>query len=456
MGAVGLARRLWEGLWNRQSLGRIVIKFYPQGSEASITVSPTLAALSRRYWHWLYLQHLAESLAAIGETQERVRLLVAARAMAEDFVTRSYWPHVIGEGISDASAGAAGIVLERSGGVALTAQAIQRDDGMPTIRLTWSPPQARERIASSNLVLLVHVMKGAPHPLEQYEIFRKIALFADYCERAGCPRERGTLQGGVLYAVVHTDLTEVASPRGSVRQKASALSLEAARDARGRREVRPDSSLSQFLTAARSFGDRLSTLRASLASLRAGLVSIRAGLASPEAFWKRSSAAIGAAAVVWVGLVVGAFFLPRFGGPARPPQPMTSVPAGPSHVAVTVPDRKDVQPQAQIPRSVPGAPQPVSRVATRPGAGVAQRPRPSPDREGSDLPKFRVVSGTLALDVAEHRSKILAEQGVDAFVHERAGKLGRLQYGAYRSRETAEEDARHLRAQGYTAVVIPW
>lgn len=452
MGVVGLVRQLWEGLWNHQSLGRIVIKFYPHGSEASITVSPMLAALSRRCWHWLYLQHLAESLAAIGETQERVRLLVAARAMAEDFVTRSHWPHVIGEGISDASAGAAGIVLERSGGVALTAQAIQRDDGMPTMRLTWSSPQARERIASSNLVLLVHIMTGARHPLEQYEIFRKIALFADYCEHAGIPRERGTLQGGVLYAVVHTDLAEMASPRESVRPKAAVLSLEAARDARA--EVRPDAGLSQFLSAARAFRDRLSTLRGGVVSLRAGLVSLRAGLASPEAFWKQSSAAIAAAAVVWVGLVVGAFFLPRFGGPARPPRPLATVPAGPSHTAATVPDRRDVQPQ--IPRPVRDAPKPVSRVATEPGAALAPRPRPSPEQERSELPKFRVVSSTLALNVAEHRSKILAEQGVDAFVQERTGRLGRLQYGAYRSRETAEEDAKHLRAQGYTAVVIPW
>src|SRR5689334_21415263 len=63
MGVPWLARRLWRGFWDRQSLGRIVIKFYPERNEASVTVSPSLAAVSRRYWHWLYLQHLAESLA---------------------------------------------------------------------------------------------------------------------------------------------------------------------------------------------------------------------------------------------------------------------------------------------------------------------------------------------------------------------------------------------------------
>ncbi len=435
MGAPRLARRLWEGLWNRQSLGHIVIKFYPQGGEASITVSPALAALSRRYWHWLYLQHLAESLAAIGETQERMRLLVAARAMAEDFVSRSYWPQVIGERISDAGAGAADIVLEQAGGVALTAQVVQRGDGMPKIRLTWSPPQGRDRIASANLVLLVHVMKGAGHPLEQYEIFKKIALFVEYCERAGCPRERAALKAGPLYAVVHADLTEMASSSGLLRHKVAVSGERAGEEAPGRHEVRADPP--RGLPAARPLGARR---------------------ASPDPFWKRSGAAIGAAAILWAGLVLGAFFLPRFGSPVPGPQPIASLPAavGPQD-AFPPPGRDDVRPQTQTPLPVPAGPRSVPSVKGRPGAAaMVQRPRPSLEREESDLPKFRVVSGTLALGVAEHRSRILAEQGVDSFVQERAGKLGRLQYGAYRSRETAEEEAKHFRAQGYTAVVIPW
>jgi cell division septation protein DedD len=431
MGAPELVKRLWEGLWNRQGLGRIVIKFYPRGSGASITVSPTLAALSRRYWHWLYLEHLAESLAAIGETVERVRLLMAARAMAEDLASRS----VIGEKISDAGDGAADIVPEQAGGVALTAQVVQRDDGMPTIHLTWSPPQARDRIASSNLVLLVHVMKGAAHPLEQYEIFKKMTAFAEYCERAGCPRGRATLKAGPLYAVVHADLTEVASPGALVRHKVAVSGLSAGEDARGRSDVGADRSLSRDRPAARPLRDRR---------------------ASPDPFWKRSSAAIGAAAVLWAGLVPGGFFLPRFGSPLPAPQPIASVPAAVRpQDAFPPPGSAEVRPQTQIP--LPAVPRPVPLVKGRPGAAaVVQRPRPSLEREGGDLPKFRVVSGTLSLVVAENRSRILAEQGVVAFVQQRAGKLGRLQYGAYRSREMAEEDARHIRAQGYTAVVIPY
>jgi len=106
MGAPGLARRLWDGVARRQSLGRIVIKFYAPGGQASIAPEASLDALSRSDWHWLFLQHLAESLAALEEP-EAVRLLVAARALAEDFVSSSSWPQMIGEEIPDAVAGAA-------------------------------------------------------------------------------------------------------------------------------------------------------------------------------------------------------------------------------------------------------------------------------------------------------------------------------------------------------------
>ena len=415
----------------------MVIKFYAEGGEASITVSPNLAAVSRRYWHWVYLQHLAESLAVIGDTPERMRLLVAARAMAEDFVSRSYWPQVIGESISGAGAGAAVIVPERAGGVALATEVLQRGDGTPSIRLVWSPPEARDRIASSNLVLLVHVMRGAIHPLEQYEIFKKIALFVEYCERAGCPRERATLKAGALYAVVHADLTEMASPGGFVRHKVAVPGVGAGSDAPRRSDLPAGPARSRDLPGLQARGDRH---------------------ASPDPFWKRSGPAIGAAVVLWAGLVLGAFFLPHGGQPARAPRPIASMPApGHQQDASPSPRRADLRPRTQTALTPPAVPHADSAVKGRPGAAAAlQRPKASPEREGSELPKFRVVSSTLALDIAEHRSRVLAEQGVDSFVREKDGKLGRLQYGAYRSRETAEEDARRFRAQGYTAVVIPW
>ena len=442
-----LARRLWRGLWSRQSLGSIVIKFYPQSAEASITVAPRLAGLSRRYWHWLYLQHLAESLAVIGETQERLRLLVATRAMAEDFVSRSSWPHVMGESISNAGAGAADIVPERAGGVGVTAHVVQRGGGIPAMRLAWSPPQARDRIASSNLVLLVHVMRNATHALEQYELFKKIALFAEYCEQAGCPRERAKLTAGPLYAVVHADVTEMLSPSGLWRHKVIGSGAGAGKDTHRGGEAPAVSAASDGLLPAQPPRRDRHTSR--------------------DPFWKRSGAAIGAAAFLWAGLLLGAFLLPRSGNPVFGPRPVASVPAaGHPQDAVSPPRQGEGRPemQAPLPSAVALHPAPAAEAkpAAPPGAAAPRaaaalpRLKPSPQAEGTALPKFRVVSGTIALDVAEHRSRILAEQGVDSFVRERAGKVGRLQYGAYRSREVAEEDARHFRAQGYTAVVIPY
>ncbi len=437
MGVPRLARRLWKGFWIRQNLGRIAIKFYPPGGEASITVAPTLTALSRRYWHWLYLQHLAESLAVIDDTPEGLRLLVAARAMAEDFVSRSYWPHVIGENISDsgAGAGAAVIVPERAGGVAIATQVVQRGDGTPAMRLVWSPPEARDRIASSNLVLLVHVMRGATHPLEQYELFKKIALFVEYCERAGCPRERAALKAGALHAVVHADLTEMASPGGLIRPKVAASGAH--EDGQRRSELPAGSAPSRDLPAASPRHTRR---------------------ASPDPFWKRSGPSIAAAAVLWASLVLVTFSLPRGGRPVPAPRPVASVPApGPRQDLPPSPPRTEPRSQAQVAPAPAAVPHAGSALKERPrAASVLQRSRPSSERDRSNVPKFRVVSSTLALGVAEHRSRILAEQGVDSFVRQKAGNLGRLQYGAYRSKETAEEDARRFRAQGYTAVVIPW
>src|ERR1700736_3070247 len=224
MGAPRLARRLGEGVWHRHSLGRIVIKFYPPGAQASITAAPPLDALSRHEWHWLFLQHLAESLGAIEE-QEAVRLLVAARALAEDFVSSSYWPRVIGEKIPNAVAGAAEIVSERPGGVALVIEVIRLRNGMPTLRLDWPSSQARERLASSNLVLLVRVMKAAAHPLEQYELFKKITLFAEYCGRVPGWRTRATLRSAPLYAVVHADIAGIEARATQPQQKTASLGV---------------------------------------------------------------------------------------------------------------------------------------------------------------------------------------------------------------------------------------
>jgi hypothetical protein len=189
MGARGLAKQLWDRILRPKTLGRIVITFYPPSRQASITLSPSLDTLSRHDWHRVYLQHLAESLAALEE-QEAVRLLVAARALAEDFVSSSYWPQVTGENIPDALAGATEVVPERPGGTALVAEVVCLGGTIPRVRLAGSALHARERLASSNLVLLVHMMRGAVDAHERDQAFKEITLFAEYCERVGYRHEQ--------------------------------------------------------------------------------------------------------------------------------------------------------------------------------------------------------------------------------------------------------------------------
>ncbi len=428
MGAPGLARRLWDGVLGRHTLGRIDVRFYPPGSQASISVSPSLHTLSRHDWHWLYLQHLAEALGTIGEEQEAVRLLVAARALAEDFVSSSYWPHVIGEKILDAIAGAAEIIPERPGGAPLTVEVVRRGTDAPTVRLGWSTPEARERVASSNLVLLVHMMRAAAHPLEQYELFKKIALFAEYCERAGSCHDRAALRAGPLYAVVHADIAGAPVPTAS-RGTSIAPLWTVHTDAQG--------------------GDGRRVMPAPPASSPAPLPWRRA--------WDRPGMAISAAAILWAGLVLGAYVVTHNDGSSGLPAPAPPLPAAVHIVPVPPRDRAAVLQRAPS----RGPQRPASSQVTVVIRLAPRTPARSDDIEKPEdlaevLPRFRVVSGVLARDVAELRSKTLFEQGVDVFVRATADNLARIQYGAYRSKEIAEEDARRIRAQGYTAVVVHW
>jgi hypothetical protein len=422
IGAPGLAKRLWDGILHRRSLGRIVIKFYPPGVQASITSAPALDSLSRQDWHWLFLQHLAESLGAIEEP-DAVRLLVAARALAEDFVSSSYWPQVIGEKIPHTVAGAPEIIPERPGGTTLVSEIVRRSREMPAVRLRWSPPQARERLASSNLVLLVHVMKTAAHPLEQYELFKKITLFAEYCDQPDRWRDRATLKTAPLYAVVHADIAGIAAPRVGVPEH-------------GTRRAPPPTI-----------------------TVQAEASPPRPGPDADRRLWQRPGFAIAAATLLWVGLVLGAFFGPRNGGVTLPRSPTAALPpAAPTHKASPSPDLA-VQPEsasgsARVSEALRTPPRPSGR------SGDLQRVRrtvvPVPTPESGDLPRFRVVSGTLARDVAELRARTLADQGADAFVRLLTGNLAQLQYGAYRSWLNAEAEAWHLRSQGYTAMIVPW
>ncbi|HET9001823.1 MAG TPA: hypothetical protein VFP86_19425 [bacterium] len=415
IGAPGLAKRLWDGVLHRQSLGRIVIKFYPPGVQASLTSAPALDGLSRHDWHWLFLQHLAESLRVIEE-QESVRLLVAVRALAEDFVSSSYWPQVIGETLPHTVAGAPEIIPEQPGGTALTSEIVRRGREMPAVRLWWSPPQARERLASSNLVLLVHVMKAAAHPLEQYELFKKITLFAEYCDQPDRLRDRATLKTAPLYAVVHADIAGIAAPR----------------------------------VAAPEHGTRRAPLP--VPAVQAGAdASPRRGPDADRRLWQRPGFAMTAATLLWVGLVLGAFFAPRNDGVSPPSSPTAALrPAAPTREASPSPDLALVPPRAS------GSPQVSETLRTLPRTSARSGDLSHVRREAGDLPRFRVVSGRLARSVAELRARTLADQGADAFVRLVTDNLAQLQYGAYRSRLNAEAEAWRLRSQGYTAMIVPW
>ena len=436
MGAPGLAKRLWDGVLHRQSLGRIVIKFYPPGGQASISLAPSLAALSRLDWHWLYLQHLAESLSIIEE-QEAARLLVAARALGEDFVSSSYWPHVIGEKIPTPIAGAAEIIPEQPGGTALAVEVVRRGREMPSVRLEGAAPQARERLASSNLVLLVHLMRGAAHPLEQYEMFKKIALFAEYCERGGRWHDRATLKSGPLHAVVHADIAGIAPP-----------APQSGRDTAVPRVVAggpPEGS-----------GPRMDRAVPSSSPQTPPPGRFEPGRRP----WNRPGVAISAAVLLWAGLIVGAFFAPPHRLAPLPSPYVAAPPAGHEHNASSPADRAPAAENAPV---SPAASEALPATPRAHGGSGDLRRRllqaqtsAHPETEPDGRPRFRVVSGTLARDIAELRARSLAEQGMDAFVRLMAGDLAQLQYGAYRSWMNAEADAWRLRAQGYTAVIIPW
>jgi hypothetical protein len=477
MGRSRFALRLWGGVRQRRSLGRLRIKFYPPAAHASLVMSPALAALRRGEWQWLYLQHLAECLGTIADEHEAARLLVAARTLAEDFIATPERAPAGGDEVPVSIAGVAELVPEQAGGTTVSINVVRHGREMPGVQLEWSLPQARERLASSNLVLLVHIMRTAAHPLERYELYRKIGLFTEFCDQAGRRLDREALRAAPIFALVHADITDIARSADGAR-----------RDTGEEAEPAPaPPALPVPLTGARS-------------SPPARVLPL-----GPHR-WPRPGAAIAAAACLWTGLVLGAFFAPRYRPTAPPPRPPASVtvPAAPSPSrppavaprderaaarparreavsgsAVSPPGLRAVPPRRRAEtarpahataREEPVPPGPAAgretgEEAARPGPAAvrdvreeAEHPLPAAAREEADAgpPRFRVVSGLLSRDVAQLRSRSLAESGIDAFVHMIVGNVAQLQYGAYRSRETAEADAQRIRAQGYTAVVVRW
>lgn len=439
MGARGLAKRLWDRMLRPKTLGRIVITFYPPGRQASITLSPSLDTLSRHDWHRVYLQHLAESLGALEE-QEAVRLLVAARALAEDFVSSSYWPQMTGETIPDALAGAAEVVPEQPGGTALVAE-VCRGSTTPRVRLAGSPPHARERLASSNLVLLVHMMTRAADAHERDQAFKEITLFAEYCERVGYRHDQTTPVIGSSRAVMGADIVDIMLPAGQPVMERTGPRGGIVHRVPEDASPRPD--------------------RPAAPSAPVSTSPSRVPRPGPRP-WERPVVAISVGVLLWVGLILAAFLVPRDGGGPPVSTPNAGVPpdAGTREASRT-------QEPATGPMSAAEAP-PASNVhrassqatgRSRDASGVrrsARTPLAPPEAEESGVPRFRVVSGMLSRQVAELRARTLADQGADAFVWLMSGRVAQLQYGAYRSRMNAEAEAWRLRAQGYTAVIVPW
>lgn len=168
--------------------------------------------------------------------------------------------------------------------------------------------------------------------------------------------------------------------------------------------------------------------------------------------WERPGVAVSAAVLLWAGLIVVAFLIPMPGGLSR-----VSTPAPGLHPAAAT---------REAPARVTAvtSPSEASRLRRQArGRGDGSRVKRSalhlasqPEDERSGPPRFRVVSGTLARNVAELRARALAGQGADAFVRMMSGNIAQLQYGAYRLRRNAQAEAWRLRAQGYTAVIVPW
>jgi SPOR domain len=454
----GAARQLWNQMLRGQGMGRIVVRVYHPAGPASIALSPALDALTRQEWHWLYLQHLAESLGSLPEAEAR-RLLDAALALAEELVSAAYWTQVVGQRILAAPAGVVDLVPERLGGTALVID-------------VFRPLRARAHLTTSNLVLLTQVMRSAPHPLEQYELFGKIALFAEYCERLRRWHNRATLAAGSLYAVVHADLAGVRTLASRARatrrgvHEAAGLNRRSPAGGRPGWPPRPRPAI-PVLTAALLWG-------------ALGLITLvipHDGVGPPSA---RRPALPDAVSPGGLGQ---AERVPRNESPAGPvansaPRVMRrSVPgAGGTGPAAFL------TPTVRVVRAIPavsGMPEPPHGSG---GAGRGSRlfrplsPAEAPDG-GSPLPsehrhespgdarqdvggglslRFRVVSNMLARDVAELQARALAERGIDSSVRTAGGNLARLQYGAYQSREIAEADARRIRAQGYSATVVGW
>jgi hypothetical protein len=411
VGVPGFLRRVFGRYAHRQGIGHIVITLHHPGGTASITVSPSVHAFPRPDWHWLYLQHLAETLCAIADEGEALRLVVAARTLAQDVLDSSRWKMMSGQAIPGAMAGVPKIVPEQPGGEALTVEVVRRHGEMPTLRLRW-PPSALKHLASSNLVLLLHTMEGATHPLEQYELFKKIAVLAGYYEKTGCYRDPVSLRNGPLYAVIHADITrivDIGSRPDAVRVTSAPQSTVAV----------PAPAQRRLRLPARLVSDAAVFVVALITSSALFVVSERL----------QQSLEVKAPR----GTVVDPAFVPagpQLENPRLTPVPLTA--------------RAGRSPERPMVRS--GIPK---LLAPSPGSS-GERPR-----QGDVLPRFRVVSGTLARDVAEHRSRVLAERGVDSFMLVISDNIAQLQYGAYRVRENAEADARRIRTQGYTATVVP-
>ena len=274
----------------------------------------------------------------------------------------------------------------------------------------------------------------------QQELETLILALRSWCERRGVSQSALSMKLGISVSHLNAILSGRSRPGAALIQKMSSF-LIAQQKPLLPAVVFPITRPGEEHTDAQE-GDDRRVMPPPPTSSRAPQTNRRA--------WDRLGMAISAAAILWAGLVLGAYVVTRNDGSSLLRAPGPSIPAAVHTVPVPPRDRAAVPQRAA---ALPPAPR-----TTAPSNDI-ERPWGSAARfegEPGVLPRFRVVSGILARDVAEQRSKTLFEQGVDAFVRAADDNLAQIQYGAYRSKEIAEEDARHIRVQGYTAVVVRW
>jgi hypothetical protein len=408
-------------------VGHLIVR--AAGTDAApVVVSPVLRSLPRSHWHWLYLQHLAETVASIPGDGDAAAFVARALLDAQTVCTQSSWAATFApeiaramrrawwEGAGDeparAPAGGSTDTGAEAGGFVLI-EIVQDDGALPRVRV------ARPRIAGHlkrvNLALLRHVLDSAADSLEQFQLCRQIEMLARYyrATSARSRRSRSALRNAPVFAVLHADVARLPSTEGLVEAPPV---LPAAAERR-----RPPAALGALTPAV-----PLAACLSFMLTIAGGswLLLSSAGAPRPERLRTPGAAVGGGPSVVTPEAIVMA--LPQVGERPRPTGALQ--PAGRRRAAAA--------------GAFPAAPQTALRKNTR----------KAPRRTGGP---FQVRSQPLAKVVATQRVRVLAEHGIRSYVRPLPGQLAEIDYGWFDSKAYAESRALGLRQQGYTAVVVP-